>query len=87
MTDGSATSKGAEAGCILISPKGRQLKYALVLSFRATNNEAEYEALINGLLIARGAGVTRLQVKCDSQLVVHQLTGDYTARIDKMQAY
>lgn len=87
MTDSSATNKGMRAGCVLISPNSCQLKYVLVLSFYATNNQAEYEALIVGLLIAWGVGVTGLHIKCDSLLVVHQLTGDSSTKTSKMQAY
>ncbi|PKI44982.1 hypothetical protein CRG98_034621 [Punica granatum] len=53
MMDGSATLHGARAGCVLIPPNSEPMKYALVLTFQATNNEAEYEALITGLHIAR----------------------------------
>lgn len=71
MTDGLTTNRGVGVGYVLISLNDHQLKYALALSFCATNNEAKYQALIIGLLIARGASVTQLHIKCDSQLVVH----------------
>lgn len=71
MTNGLTTTKGAAAGCVLISPVGQQLKYAMVLSFKAPNNEAEYKALITDHLIAWGTRVNRLHIRCDSQLVVH----------------
>ncbi|PKI35637.1 hypothetical protein CRG98_043964 [Punica granatum] len=60
MTDGSST---ARASCVLIPPEGEPLNYALVLTFPTTNNEPEYEALISGLIIAKGVGVTNLLVK------------------------
>lgn len=41
------------AGFVLISPKGEIMKYAVRLQFPATNNEAEYEALLTGLKLAR----------------------------------
>lgn len=47
---------------------------------RATNNEAEYRALIRGLQTAQGLGVRRLQVRLDSELVVRQLGGRYRVR-------
>ncbi|PKI35641.1 hypothetical protein CRG98_043968 [Punica granatum] len=50
MIDGSSTVR---ASCVLIPPEGNPLKYALVLTFPTTNNEAEYEALITGLIIAK----------------------------------
>ena len=39
--DGSLKLGGAEAGVLLISPDGRQLKYVLQILWQATNNEAE----------------------------------------------
>ena len=51
----------------------------------ATNNEAEYEGLLLGLLEAYNAGVTKLNVRGDSQLVINQLTGAYAAREPRLQ--
>jgi hypothetical protein len=48
--DGSKRVKGAREGVVLISPQGDKLKYVLRMSFRqASNNEAEYEALLHGM--------------------------------------
>ena len=47
--DGSAREKWAGASVVLIEPNGDQLKYMVHLEFKATNNMAEYEALIFGL--------------------------------------
>ncbi|GKA61589.1 reverse transcriptase domain-containing protein [Tanacetum coccineum] len=52
-TDGAASSKGSGAGLILTGPSGVEYAYALRLTFASTNNEAEYEALLAGLRIAR----------------------------------
>jgi ribonuclease HI len=40
---------GAGAGVLFISPRGEQLKYILQIHYKASNNGAEYEALIHGL--------------------------------------
>ena len=45
----------------------------LRLQFPATNNEAEYEALIAGLCLAKEMGLQQLKVYSDSQLVVNQV--------------
>ena len=55
--DGSARKKKAGAGVVLINPNGEQVKYMVVLDFEATNNMAEYEALIFSLTIALSHGV------------------------------
>ena len=46
--DGSLKLGGAGAGVLFISPYGKQLKYVLQILWPATNNEAEYEALLHG---------------------------------------
>lgn len=63
------------------------MRYALILTFKATNNEAEYEVLITRLRIAKGVGVASLEVYCDSQLVVNQVKGDYVAKGEHMKKY
>ncbi|GKA23181.1 reverse transcriptase domain-containing protein [Tanacetum coccineum] len=52
FTDGSSCVDGSGAGLILTSPEGTEFTYALRFQFTASNNEAEYEALIAGLWIA-----------------------------------
>ena len=74
--DGSSNVSGAGAGLILTSPEGIIVEYTLHFEFPATNNGAEYEALIARLRIARELGVDRLQVHSDSQLVVGQVNED-----------
>jgi hypothetical protein len=50
--DGSLNLEGAGAGVLFISPQGDHLKYVLQIHYKASNNGAEYEALIHGLRIA-----------------------------------
>jgi ribonuclease HI len=47
---------------------------------RATNNEAEYRALLAGLEAALEAGVARLLVRLDSELLVNQMNGAYRVK-------
>jgi hypothetical protein len=57
--DGSKRVQGAGAGVVLISPQGDKLKYVLRMSFpQASNNEAEYEALLHGMKMAKACGAT-----------------------------
>ncbi|XP_059633000.1 uncharacterized protein LOC132275612 [Cornus florida] len=51
--DGSINARASGAGLVIISPNGECIKYALRFGFKATNNEAEYEALLAGLRIAK----------------------------------
>jgi hypothetical protein len=69
--DGSKRVEGAGAVVVLISPQGDKLKYVLRISFpQAFNNEAEYEALLHGMRMAKACGATRLKIFEDSDLVV-----------------
>ena len=57
------------------------------LLFIASNNEAEYEALIAGLRLAHGVGAGEVVAYSDSQLAVNQFNGDYEAKDSRMEAY
>ncbi|XP_064971643.1 uncharacterized protein LOC135616384 [Musa acuminata AAA Group] len=78
--DGSASSKGAGAGLVLLAPDGRSFEHSLRFGFKATNNEAEYEALLAGLRLALEMQVAAIHVLTDLQLVAEQLSGGYEAR-------
>jgi hypothetical protein len=71
--DGSVMKTGAGAGLLFVSPLGEHMRYAVRLHFAASNNMAEYEALLCGLKIAVEIGVKRLDVRGDSQLVIDQV--------------
>ncbi|CAL2226480.1 unnamed protein product [Prunus armeniaca] len=51
--DGASNQKGAGAGVVIITPDGTLLEQAITLGFPASNNEAEYEALLAGLRLAK----------------------------------
>ncbi|CAL8162195.1 unnamed protein product [Prunus armeniaca] len=55
--------------------------------FQASNNEAEYEALIASLHLAKELGAASIHVHSDSQLVVNQVTNEYQAREPHLTAY
>ncbi|XP_065023219.1 uncharacterized protein LOC135649050 [Musa acuminata AAA Group] len=85
--DGSANSRGAGAGPVLLAPDGRSFERSLRFGFKATNNEAEYEALLAGLRLALEMQVAAIHVLTDSQLVAEQLNGRYEARDTTMAKY
>ncbi|GJY01796.1 reverse transcriptase domain-containing protein [Tanacetum coccineum] len=70
-----------------MNPKGMEFTYALRFRFNATNNEAEYEALIAGLRIAEQMGIKNLQANVDSKLVANQVNGIYIAKVPGMTKY
>nr|GEW35432.1 reverse transcriptase domain-containing protein [Tanacetum cinerariifolium] len=87
FTDGSSCIDGSDAGLILTNPDGVEFTYALRFQFAASNNEAEYEALIAGLRIAMQLGVKNIQANVDSKLVANQVLGTYVAKEDNMIKY
>nr|GEV91984.1 reverse transcriptase domain-containing protein [Tanacetum cinerariifolium] len=87
FTDGSSCVDGSGAGLILANPEGVKFTYALRFQFAASNNEAEYEALVAGLWIATQMGVKNIQVNVDSKLVANQVLGTYVAKEDNMIKY
>jgi ribonuclease HI len=85
--DGSLKLDGGGAGILLISPRGEQLKYVLQILWTVSNNEAEYEALLHGLLLAISLGIKRLLVYGDSLLVVQQVNKEWDCNKETMDAY
>jgi ribonuclease HI len=85
--DGSLMKTGAGAGLLFISPLGEHVRYVIRLHFLASNNVAEYKALVNGLRIAIELGVRRLDARGDSQLVIDQVMKNSHCRNQKMKAY
>ena len=85
--DGSLMKIGASMGLLFISPLRVHMRYMIQLHFAASNNIAEYEALVNGLMIAIKLGVRHLDVRGDSQLVVDQVMKESNCHDPKMEVY
>ncbi|GKA77232.1 reverse transcriptase domain-containing protein [Tanacetum coccineum] len=78
---------GSGAGPHPTTQEEKEFTYALRFEFTATNNEAEYEALIAGLRIAARMGVRNLEANVDSRLVANHVLGEYVAKEDNMIRY
>ncbi|XP_074557021.1 uncharacterized protein LOC141812998 [Curcuma longa] len=87
FVDGSATKQGSGVDVLLVSPQGEMIQLSIQLSFRASNNEAEYESLLAGLQAAKRMGATRVQVHSDSQLVSQQIEGNFKVKNDRLRRY
>jgi hypothetical protein len=85
--DGSLNLEGAGAGVLLISPINEQLKYVLQIFWKVSNNEAEYEALLHGLLLAASLGIKRLLVYSDSAVVINQVNKSWDRNKENIDAY
>ncbi|XP_022845257.1 uncharacterized protein LOC111368242 [Olea europaea var. sylvestris] len=84
FVDGSAGDVGSGAGVVLISPEGHKLTSTVRSRFKATNNVAEYEALLAGLRLAKEMQIKKLFVNSDSQLVVSQIPRIENAHADAL---
>jgi ribonuclease HI len=85
--DGSVMKEGAGVGLVFISPLCVRMEYMVRLHFPASNNAAEYEALINDLRIAVELGIKRLEIRGDSELVVGLVMKDKNCVDLRMAAY
>jgi ribonuclease HI len=85
--DGSVMKEGASVGLVFISPLGVHMEHMVRLHFPASNNTAEYKALINSLWIAVELGIKRLEIKGDSELDVDQVMEDKNCVDPKRATY
>ena len=85
--DGSSNQLGSGAGVILERPNGVFIEQSLRFAFKAINNQAEYEALIAGILLAKEMGAKELMAKSYSLLVTGQVIGEFQAKDPQMGAY
>ena len=79
--DGSSSKKGGGAGIVLEEPENIQVEQSLHFGFQTSNNQAEYETLIAGLLLAKDVGARKVECKTDSQLMVGQTMGTTKSKI------
>ena len=81
-TDGASRGNPGPSAvaAVIYLPTGEELASVAKKIGRATNNVAEYRAVIEGMKLAREIGVRELTVRMDSELVVKQLTGAYRIR-------
>ncbi|XP_057444763.1 uncharacterized protein LOC130737008 [Lotus japonicus] len=85
--DGSSNLKGSGAGIVLEGPGGVIIEQSLKFDFKASNNQAEYEAIIAGVRLALEMNVRCIVIKTDSQLVANQIKGDYQAKDVQLAKY
>ncbi|XP_060184694.1 uncharacterized protein LOC132614297 [Lycium barbarum] len=85
-TDGASNVKAFGLGIVLKPPSNDVIRQ-YIRSVDLTNNEAEYEAMIAGLELAKSFGVEIIEAKCDSLLVVNQKNGTFEIKDDRMWRY
>ena len=72
---------------MLQSPEGDKLTYKVRLQYQATNNEVKYEALLNGLELAKSIEAESVLILGDLQLVMGQVNGTCEAKEEQMKKY
>ncbi|KAL0453494.1 UNVERIFIED_CONTAM: hypothetical protein Slati_1327500 [Sesamum latifolium] len=82
--DGSSTIQVSGAGIVITSLTGEDLEFAVKFDFKASNNEAEYEALVIGMKMAHEGRARHLLAYSDSQLIVKQVEDTYKAKEENM---
>lgn len=85
--DGSSTQHGSGFDIVMTSPEGHVFEYAIRFSFKASNNESEYEATLAGLRLCLATDATKVHLFIDSQLVGSQINGEYKANEPIMIKY
>ena len=71
FVDSASSAMRASAGIVIATPEGIRLEHSFRLGFRASNNKAEYEALLAGLRTVLGMGAQEVKAYLDSRLVVN----------------
>ena len=85
--DGASNQNGSGVGLVLVSPEKVVVEKSLRLDFPTTNNEAEYEALLEGMSMVQRMGGKSIRLFSDSRLVVGQVRGEFEAKDERMQGY
>ncbi|XP_057425809.1 uncharacterized protein LOC130719190 [Lotus japonicus] len=80
FVDGSSNDNGSGARVTLQGPRELVLEQSLRFQFKASNNQAEYEALIAGLKLAIEVQIDSLLVRTDSLLVANQVNGEFQVK-------
>ena len=84
---GASNAKRAGARIVIITPEGILLEHSFRSGFNASNNEAEYEALLARLKVVSRLEARDMEIYLDSQLVVNQVQGSFKTRDPRMKAY
>nr|XP_023886789.1 uncharacterized protein LOC111998898 [Quercus suber] len=85
--DGTTNQRGLGVGLVLVSPEDHVIEKSLRLGFSTTNNEAEYEALLQGIVTVQKIEGKSVEIFSDSKQVVGQVKGEMEAKDSRMQEY
>jgi ribonuclease HI len=75
--DGASSKDGAGTRMVFVSPVQETISLSYKLEFEATNNVAEYEALVLGLRVAKDMGIKEISVFGDAEMIIQQIRNIY----------
>lgn len=84
-TDGSLTPKGAGAGVVVMDVRGELVHLENRPLDMATNNEAEYGALLLALEVAGRLEADVVEIRADSEVMVNQMCGNFTVNSNSLK--
>ncbi|XP_028089774.1 uncharacterized protein LOC114290082 [Camellia sinensis] len=85
--DGAAAGGKGGTGIVLTSKSGEKLYLSYKLDFHCLNNEAEYEALMLGLIAAEKHSIKKIRIRGDSKLIVKQASGQFVLKEPALATY
>ncbi|RDX97626.1 hypothetical protein CR513_19581, partial [Mucuna pruriens] len=85
--DEASNQTGSGAGVIFEGQNGVLIEQSLHFEFKANNNQAEYEALLVRMRLAKELEAKSLTAKSDSKLITGQVNGEYQARNPQLMKY
>ena len=83
--DGALNQKGSGVGLVLTFSEKVIVEKSLRLNFPVTNNEAEYEVLLEGMAMVQRMGGKSIKLFSDSRLVVGQVKREFEAKDERMR--
>ncbi|RDY03048.1 hypothetical protein CR513_13388, partial [Mucuna pruriens] len=85
--DGASNQTGSGAEVILEGPNGVLIEPSVQFEFKARNNQAEYEALLVGMILVKELEAKILTAKSDSKLITGQVNREYHAKDSQLMKY
>jgi ribonuclease HI len=85
--NGASSSEGTSAGVVLVSPCQETMSLSYKLEFEATNNVAEYEAMVLGLRDVKEMGIEEIAVFGDAEVIIQQVRNAYRAKHPQLKSY
>jgi ribonuclease HI len=85
--DGACSKYGNGVGIVILSPSNIMHPHSIRQEFSCTNNDAKYEALIQGMILAQEMKIEHFIVTGDSKLVINQVTQRYKIMKEILKMY